>query len=128
MKRPSLHAFERKCMKTPIFFASSLEIRFFKCFANPRNTVVHDAKVHEANIQVGGIADHVVFKETVPRVFASDFFRESSFPKPLIIALGSFRIFSKIRGDICKSRCTTASVFDTGGNFATGVVDTGGAP
>jgi hypothetical protein len=39
--------------------------------------------------------------------------------------LGSFRILSKIRGDIPKSRCTT-SVNDTGGKFATGVNDTGG--
>ncbi len=39
--------------------------------------------------------------------------------------VGSFRIFSKIRGDICKSRCTTG-VNDTGGKFATGVNDTCG--
>jgi len=32
--------------------------------------------------------------------FASGFFHESSFPKPMKIAIGSFRIFSKIRGDI----------------------------
>ncbi len=41
------------------------------------------------------------------------------------IPLGPFRIFSKIRGDIRKSRCTTG-VNDTGGKFATGVNDTGG--
>jgi hypothetical protein len=45
--------------------------------------------------------------------------------KPLIITLGSFQIFSKIRGDIRKSRCTTG-VNDTGGKFTTGVNDTGG--
>ncbi len=44
------------------------------------------------------------------------FFHESVSPKPLSISLGPFRIFSKIRGDIRSSRCTT------------GVVDTGGAP
>jgi hypothetical protein len=33
--------------------------------------------------------------------------------------------FSKIRGDIRESRCTTG-VNDTGGKFAAGVVDTGG--
>jgi hypothetical protein len=33
--------------------------------------------------------------------------------------------FSKIRGDIRKSRCTTG-INDTGGKFATGVNDTGG--
>jgi hypothetical protein len=53
-----------------------------------------------------------------------------------------FQIFSKIRGDIRESRCTTGidtsatpvanfstiftSVVDTGGKFATGVNDTGG--
>jgi hypothetical protein len=47
--------------------------------------------------------------------------------KPLNITSGSFQIFSKIRGDIHKSRCTT-SIIDTlppvsktqGANFATG--------
>ncbi len=43
---------------------------------------------------------------------------------PLKIALGSFRFFSKIHGDIRKSRCTTG-VNDTGGKFATSV-NTGG--
>jgi hypothetical protein len=37
-------------------------------------------------------------------------------PKPLIITLGSFQIFSKIRGDIRKSRCTPG-VVDTGGKL-----------
>ncbi len=58
---------------------------------------------------------------------------------PLIIALGSFQKFSKIRGDICKSSAppgindtggkfatSTTSVIDTGGNFAAGVIDIGG--
>jgi hypothetical protein len=53
------------------------------------------------------------------------FFHESPSPQPLIITLGSFQIFSKIRGDIRKSRCTTG-VNDTGGKFATGVNDTSG--
>ncbi len=57
------------------------------------------------------------------------------------MTFGSFRIFSKIRGDIPRSRCTTGindtggkfatsttGVVDTGGKFATGVSDTGGAP
>ncbi len=72
-------------------------------------------------------------------IFCFRFFHESHSPRPLKITVGSFRIFSKIRGDICRSRCTT-SVNDTGGklppvsttpaaNFATSsacVVDTGG--
>jgi hypothetical protein len=46
-------------------------------------------------------------------------------PKPQSIRLGPFQIFSKTRGDIRKSRCTT-DINDTGGKFATGVNDTGG--
>jgi hypothetical protein len=53
-------------------------------------------------------------RDSVKRFFASDFFHESVSPKPLIIPLGPFRIFSKILGYIGSSR------------FATGVVDTGG--
>ncbi len=45
-------------------------------------------------------------------VKGTGFFHESPSPKPLIITLGSFRIFSKIR----KSRCTTG-INDTGGKF-----------
>ncbi len=41
------------------------------------------------------------------------------FFKPLKIILGSFQIFSKILGDIRKSRCTTG-INNIGGNFANG--------
>jgi hypothetical protein len=51
------------------------------------------------------------------------FFHKSPYPKPLKIALGSFGIFSKIHGDIGKSKCTTY-INDNGGKFATGVNDT----
>jgi hypothetical protein len=60
-------------------------------------------------------------------------------PQPQSIPLEPFRMFSKIRGDIRKSRCTTvsttpvenfatsfASAVDTGGKFATGINNTGG--
>ncbi len=67
-------------------------------------------------------------------IFCFWFFSWISFPKPLIIPLGPFQIFKKIRGDICSSRLPPVSfwhrwhtgVNDTGGKFATGVVDTGG--
>ncbi len=59
------------------------------------------------------------------RFFASCFFHESVSPQPQSITLGPFWIFSKIRGDIRKSRCT-AGINDTGGKFATGVNDTNG--
>ncbi len=59
------------------------------------------------------------------RFFGSGFLNESPSHKPLKIKLGAFRIFSKICGDIGKSRCTTG-VNDTGGKFAAGVNDTGG--
>ena len=67
------------------------------------------------------------------RFFASGFFHESVSPQPQSIPLRPFRIFSKIRGDIRNSRCTTgindtgckiaAGTNDTGDKFATGVVD-----
>ncbi len=58
-------------------------------------------------------------------IFASGFFHESLSPQPHSIPLRQFKIFSKIRGDICKSRCTTG-INNTGGKFATSVNDTGG--
>jgi hypothetical protein len=62
------------------------------------------------------------FKGTVSRDFLhQDFF---IFPEASKISSGSFRIFSKIRGDIRKSRWTTG-INDTGGKFATRD-DTGG--
>ncbi len=57
-------------------------------------------------------------------IFAFGFFHESVSPQPQSIPLGPFQIFSKIRGDIRKSRCTTG--IDTGGKFTHGVNDTGG--
>jgi hypothetical protein len=51
------------------------------------------------------------------------FFHESVSPQPQRIPLRPFRIFSKIRN----SRCTNG-INDTGGKFATDVVDTGGKP
>ncbi len=54
------------------------------------------------------------FKGTVPRDFR--LFHESVSPKPLSIPIGPFRIFSKIRGDIRSSRCTTGVAY-TGGKW-----------
>ncbi len=56
----------------------------------------------------------LVLKGQCHEIFCFWFFLESVSPKPMIIPLGSFRIFSKVRGDIRSSR------------FATGVNDTGG--
>jgi hypothetical protein len=56
----------------------------------------------------------IILKGQCHEIFASGFFLESVSPKPLIIPLGPFRNFSKIRGDIRSPR------------FATGVSDTGG--
>jgi hypothetical protein len=39
------------------------------------------------------------------------------FPPDPLYPLGPFQIFPKIRGDICKSRCTTG-MNDTGDKFA----------
>ncbi len=49
----------------------------------------------------------------------------NQFPQLQSIPLRPFQIFSKIRGDIRKSRCTTG-INNTGGKFAPGVNDTGG--
>ncbi len=49
-------------------------------------------------------------------IFEFRLFHESVSSKLLSIPLGLFRIFSKIRGDIRSSRCTTG-VVDTGGNW-----------
>jgi hypothetical protein len=51
-------------------------------------------------------------------------FHESVSPQPQNISLGLFQTFSKIRGDIRKSRYTTG-IKDTGGKFATSVNVTG---
>jgi hypothetical protein len=60
------------------------------------------------------------FKGTVSRDFSLlVFFHESVSPQPQSIQLRPFQIFSKIRGDIRESRCTTG-ISDTGGKFATG--------
>ncbi len=63
-------------------------------------------------------------KGTVSRDFCFRFFSWITFPQAPDNTLGSFRIFSKIRGDIHKSRCTTG-VNNTSGKFATGINDTG---
>jgi hypothetical protein len=63
----------------------------------------------------------IYYRDSVTRFFASGFFHESPSPKPLKITLGSFRILSKILGDI-----RTTGVNETGGKFPTGVNDTGG--
>jgi hypothetical protein len=51
-------------------------------------------------------------------IFCFRFFHKASPPKPLKITFGTF--FSKIRGDIRMSRCTTG-INDTDGKFAAGV-------
>jgi hypothetical protein len=43
-------------------------------------------------------------------IFAAEFFHESSDSRPLKITLRSFRICSKIRGDIRKSRCSAPPI------------------
>ncbi len=64
-------------------------------------------------------------RDSVTRFFASSFFHEYFFSKPLKIRFGSFQIFPKILlGDIRKSRYTT-DINDTEGKFAGGVNYTG---
>jgi hypothetical protein len=87
-----------------------------------RNTVCHP----ENYGQRAGMGQKETDKITTEPVFLYDlkgqcheifdfwFFHGSVSPKPISIPIGSFRIFSKIRGDI---RCS---------RFASGVNDTGG--
>jgi hypothetical protein len=72
------------------------------------------------------IAQHLL-KGLCHVIFASGFFMNqfSPPPQPQSIPLRPFRIFSKIRGDIRNSRCTTG-INDTGGKFAFSVNDAGG--
>jgi hypothetical protein len=59
----------------------------------------------------------VLFPVNQSSIFCVRLFHESSFPKPLKITLGSFKIVFKIVGDIRKSRHTTGKN-NTGGKFA----------
>jgi hypothetical protein len=83
------------------------------------STVPTDAGIEPRTVATGTL------KGQCHEIFASGFFYESVSPQLQSIPLGPFRICSKIRGDIRKSKCTTG-VNDTGGKFATGVNDTGG--
>ncbi len=53
---------------------------------------------------------HSRLKRQCYQIFDFRFFHESVSPKPLRIPFRPFRIFSKIRGDIRSSRCTTGVV------------------
>jgi hypothetical protein len=55
-------------------------------------------------------------KRTVSRDFLLPVFHESVSPQTQSIPAGPFQIFSKIRGDIRSSRCTTG-VVDSGGKW-----------
>ncbi len=68
---------------------------------------------------------YITLKRTVSQDFCFWFFHESVSPQPQSIPLGPFRIFSKIRWDIRKSRCTT-SINNTSSIFATVIKDTSG--
>jgi hypothetical protein len=67
----------------------------------------------------------IYLKGQCQKIFCFWFFYESFSSQPQSIPFGPFQFFSKIRGDIRKSRCTIG-INDTGGKFATGVNDTGG--
>jgi hypothetical protein len=57
-----------------------------------------------ASVCFGLFQGHSTVWDSVTRFSTSGFFHESVSPKPRSIPLGSFRIFSKILGDICSSR------------------------
>jgi hypothetical protein len=78
-------------------------------------------------------------RDTVTRFFASGFFHESVSPQPQSIPLGPFQIFSKFAEIFASQGATlvsttpaanfatsSASIVDSSGKFATGVINTGG--
>ncbi len=86
--------------------------------------VRHHFRRHASGVLEQFLSDNFL-KGQCHEIFCFCFFYESVSPQPQSIPLGPFRFFSKIRGDIRKSRCTTG-VNDTGGKLATGINDTGG--
>jgi hypothetical protein len=60
--------------------------------------------------------DYLPLKGQCQEIFCFWFFHESVSPQPKSIPLRPFQIFSKICGDICKSRCTTTT---PAANFST---------
>jgi hypothetical protein len=58
----------------------------------------------------------IVYRDSAMRFSTSGFLHGSVSAKPLIIPLGPFEFFPKIRRDICSSRCTSGIV-DTGGKW-----------
>jgi hypothetical protein len=74
---------------------------------------IYDAKRKRfTNIQSRNIS----LKGQCHEIFCFWFSLWISFPQPRSIPLGPFQIFSNIRGDIRKSRCTTG-INDNGGKF-----------
>jgi hypothetical protein len=67
------------------------------------------------------VSCRLVKGKSATRFSISGFLHGSVSPKPLILHLGSFQIFSKICGDIRSSMCTT-SVVDTGGKWKKSLV------
>jgi hypothetical protein len=68
------------------------------------------------------VAEKSALKGQCHEIFCFWFFFMNQFPpQPQSIPVGPFQIFSKNRGDIRKSRCTTG-INDTCGKFATGAV------
>ncbi len=84
------------------------------------------AKVnHQPSLKWRKNQQKIRLKGQCHEIFFSGFFHGSASPQPQSIPLGPFQIFPKIRGDICKTRCTIGINY-TGGKFSTGVNDTGG--
>jgi hypothetical protein len=71
-----------------------------------------------------GLIGVILFLKGQCHQIFSGFFHESVSPPPQSIPFRPLQIFSKIRGDIRESRCTTG-INDTGGKFAAGISDTG---
>ncbi len=67
------------------------------------------------------LSDHIwILKGQCHKIVCFRFFSRIIFPQPLNITIGSFQIFSKIRGDFHNSRCITG-INSTSDKFSTGV-------
>ncbi len=119
-----LHLFSEVCnpWKYPYMICVAVIILFRPWFLFCRSSP--SGLYQQAGLNSPRLTAGLYQRDSVTRYFASGFFHESVSPQPQSIPLGPFQIFSKIPGDIRKSRCTTG-INVTDGKFATGINDTG---
>jgi hypothetical protein len=86
----------------------------------PQIKTIHQLNVHFSRSEQTAMTTRL--KGQCHEISTSCFFHESGSPKALSILLGPFRFFSKMRGDIHSSRCTTGMDLKIGRNLAYGLL------